>query len=66
MDVIRERILATANVDKEIPFRDTFSPDVGAKRRSQMKENQQRALFMANVVIHAIEKYKFIKSEQST
>ncbi len=66
MDVIRERILATAKGIKEIPFRDTFSSFGGARRRSQMNENQQRALFMANVVIHAIEKYKFVKSLQST
>lgn len=66
MEVIRERILATANGDKETPFRDTISPDVSSKRRSQMNENQQRALFMANVVIHAIEKYRFVKSLQST
>lgn len=66
MDVIRERILATANGDKEIPFRDTLSPFVSPRRRSQMKENQKRALYMANVIIHAIEKYKFVKSLQST
>ena len=66
MEVIRERILATANGDKEIPFRGTFSSCGGAIRRSQMNENQQRALFIAKVVFHAIEKYKFVKSLQST
>lgn len=66
MEVIRERILATAKGIKEVPFRDTVSPYVGSRRRSQLNENQQRALFVANVVIHAIEKYKFVKSLQST
>lgn len=60
MEVIRERILATANGDKVMPFRDTFSGYVGAMRRSQMSVIQQRSLFIAKVVLHAIEKYKFI------
>ncbi|MBL8182692.1 MAG: hypothetical protein JNL64_13895 [Blastocatellia bacterium] len=65
MEVIRERILATANGKKEIPFRDTFARYGGAMRRSQMRENQRRALYMANVIVQAIGRYKFIKSLES-
>lgn len=66
MKVIQERILFTANGGKETAFRDTYSSYVGSSRRSKMNENQRRALFIANVVLHAIEKYKFEKYIQST
>lgn len=66
MDVIKERILATANGVNETPFRNTYSYHLGSKRRSHMDENQRRSLFIADVVVEALEKYKFIRSIEST
>lgn len=66
MDVIREHILATANGAKEVPFRDTFSSFISSRRRSQMDENQKRVLFVKDVVMHAIEKFKFVKYVESS
>lgn len=66
MGVIKEKILATANGVNETPFRNTYSYYGGSKRRSQMDENQRRSLFIADVVVQALEKYKFIKSIEST
>jgi len=63
MEAIRERVLLTANGSKDVPFRDTFSPYLGSRlRRSKMDAVQQRALFLSDVIMTAIEKYKFVKS----
>ena len=65
MEVIKEKILATADGVKETPFRNTYSYYNRSKRRSQMDENQRRSLFIADVVVEALEKYKFTRSIES-
>lgn len=66
MAVVRERVLGVAAGCKDKPFRDSYSQHVGSKRLSQMDENQRRSVYIAKVVMQSIEKYKWVRSIQST
>lgn len=59
--VMKEQILAVAEGKKKTPFDRTYSSYSNSEYFSQMDENQRHSMFLATVVMKAIEKYKYTK-----
>ncbi|HRI05171.1 MAG TPA: hypothetical protein PLL77_15650 [Pyrinomonadaceae bacterium] len=59
--VIKERILAVAEGKKLKPYDQTYSGYQATEFPSRMNDNQRRAMFIATVVMEAIDKYRLNK-----
>jgi hypothetical protein len=66
LEAVRERVAAIADGADIEPFRKSFDPYVGSKFPSQMSENQNFSIFVGDVVLDSIRRYKLLKSLQSS
>ena len=58
---MREQILAVTEGKKQTPFDRTYSSYESSEYFSNMDENQRHSMFLATIVMKAIEKYKYTK-----
>lgn len=66
LEVIREQVLAVGEGTKVNPFRYSFSTLKATVFNSKLTENQNMAILIGDLVMESVEKYRFLKSLESS